>query len=262
MAGARSRRSRARPRRRHGRHDHGRRRGPGRDRGGTLTKDLGRLLPGSGDPYRIHVTAVATDRYLLVAVGRNHRDEALRELLLQLSLAGLAALTLAALVGDLLARAALRPVERYRRRAEEISAGANGLRLDVPPGRDDEVTRLGHTLNDMLAAQEHSLEHERRFVNDASHELRTPLTLLQSRLQLARRRRRSVEEHEQVLDELTVDVARLADLADQLLTLGTHQPDRTAASDLALTVAAVVERWRTGRPSSPTRSSRSCRTSR
>jgi signal transduction histidine kinase len=215
---------------------------------GPITMDLGRLLPGTDNPYRVHVSATGADgRYLLVAVRRNHRDEALRELLLQLTLAGLGALAIAAVVGDLLARAALRPVERYRRRAEEISAGATGLRLDVPEHRDDEVTKLGHTLNDMLAAQERSLEHERRFVDDASHELRTPLTLLKSRLQLARRRTRSVQEHEHVLDELALDVDRLADLAEQLLALGSHRADSSETTDLNQAVAAVVDRRRRAR---------------
>ena len=101
-----------------------------------------------------------------------------------------------AVVGDLLARLALRPVERYRAQADDIIAGATGVRLEVPPERDDEVTRLGHTLNTMLAALEGAVDRERRFVNDASHELRTPLTLLTSRLQLARRRHRTVQDHE------------------------------------------------------------------
>ena len=176
--------------------------------GGALTKDIGKLLPIADKPYRVQVTALdePPGHYLVVGVRRDHRDEALRELLLQLTLAGLGALAVAAVVGDVLARAALRPVERYRRRAAEIADGADGLRLDVPEGRDDEVTRLGHTLNDMLAALERSLERERRFVNEASHELRTPLTLLKSRIQLAQRRSRTVEEHEAVLDELAVDV--------------------------------------------------------
>jgi signal transduction histidine kinase len=142
----------------------------------------------------------------------------------------------------------LRPVEKYRRRAEEIAAGAGGLRLDVPPGRDDEVTRLGHTLNDMLAALERSLDHERRFVNDASHELRTPLTLLTSRIQLARRRARTASEHEQVLAELAVDVSRLADLADQLLAVGSPGADAGADCDVNRVVTAVVERRRLARP--------------
>jgi signal transduction histidine kinase len=217
---------------------------------GGRTFDIGDLLPVSDAPYRVRVTALGSDpaTYLVVAVRRDHRDEALRELLAQLTLAGLGALAVAAVVGDLLARAALRPVERYRRRAAEIAAAsrADGLRLDVPPGRDDEVTRLGHTLNEMLAAMERALEHERRFVDDASHELRTPLTLLSSRIQLARRRTRSVEEHERVLAELEVDVARLVTLAQQLLEL--DAPDVAATADLGHVVAWVLERRRLARP--------------
>ncbi|KRE94310.1 histidine kinase [Nocardioides sp. Soil774] len=222
---------------------------------GSRTLDVGSMLPIAAAPYRVEVTVLgATDgaaSYVLVGVRRDHRDEALRELLLQMSLAGVGALVVASLVGDQLARLALRPVERYRRRASEIASGSGHRRLEVPTRRDDEVTRLGHTLNEMLGALEESLTRERQFVGDASHELRTPLTLLRTRIQLARRRERSVAEHEAVLDELAVDVARLADLAEQLLEL-----DRTSSShgssgdlvDLGEVVAAEVGRWRAAHP--------------
>jgi len=213
--------------------------------------DVGRLLPVSDRPLRVRVTPTEIDgspAYLAVGVRRDHRDEALRELLLQLGIAGFAALAVASLVGYLLARLALDPVERYRRRAAEIAAGAVDLRLEVPPARDDEVTRLGHTLNEMLTALEQALDRERQFVNDASHELRTPLTLLTSRIQLARRRARSVAEHERVLDELEVDVTRLAGLAEQLLDLSSDQADATGVSDVGDVVSAVLERWRLARP--------------
>jgi signal transduction histidine kinase len=180
------------------------------------------VLPISPKPYRLLVTASPRhSRYLLlVAVRRDHRDEALRELLVQLVVAGVAMLGFTALVGDRLARAALHPVERYRRRAADIADGAADLRLDVPPGRDDEVTRLGHTFNEMLASLERALDRERAFVNEASHELRTPVTLLLSRVQLARRRQRTVAEHEQILGDLEVDLHRLAGLAEHLLRVG------------------------------------------
>jgi signal transduction histidine kinase len=101
------------------------------------------------------------------------------------------------------------------------------------------VTRLGHTLNAMLASLDQALTRERRFVNDASHELRTPLTLLTGRIQLARRRPRTVEEHERILDELAVDTDRLIRLADQLLVLG--QPVATGeTADLADVVRTVA----------------------
>jgi signal transduction histidine kinase len=185
------------------------------------TVDVGRL-PVSDRPLRVLVTPTEVDgqpAYLVVGVRRDHRDEALRELVLQLSIAVLGALVVTSAVGYVLARSALKPVEAYRRQAEEIAAGATGVRLDVPETRDDEVVRLGNTLNDMLAALERAMEAERHFVDDASHELRTPLTVLKGRVQSAQRRTRTVEEHEEVLAELLVDVERLTRLAEQLLEL-------------------------------------------
>ncbi len=97
---------------------------------------------------------------------------------------GPVALLLASLAGYGMAAAALRPVERMRRRAAEISASEAGARLPVPEA-DDELRRLGETLNAMLGRLEDALERERRFVDDASHELRTPLALHRIELELA-----------------------------------------------------------------------------
>jgi two-component system OmpR family sensor kinase len=196
---------------------------------GSRTYNVGDFLPVSPKPHRLRVTRQAAPPhvYLVVAVRRDHRDEALRELLVQLMVAGAAMLAFTAFVGERLARAALRPVEEYRRQAAAIARGAADLRLEVPTERDDEVTRLGHTFNDMLASLEHSLDRERAFVNEASHELRTPITLLTSRIQLARRRSRSQSDYEHILSELQVDLDRLAGLAEDLLQLGAagERPD-------------------------------------
>jgi CheY-like chemotaxis protein len=62
------------------------------------------------------------------------------------------------------------PVERYRAQAQEIAQGATGVRLDIPAGRRDEISRLGSTLNAMLDAQERSAERQQQFIDDASHE--------------------------------------------------------------------------------------------
>jgi signal transduction histidine kinase len=209
-----------------------------------VRRDVGRLLPINDRPLRAYATALPQRQegraaVLLVAVRRDHRDEALRELLVQLAVAGFGALLLTAVVGSLLARLALKPVERYRAQSADIIAGAAGVRLDVPPDRDDEVTRLGHTLNNLLDALETALDTERRFVNDASHELRTPLTLLTTRVQLALRRPRPVREHEQVLAEIQTDLVRLTQLAEQLLAVGA--PATTGAADEPTDLAALAQ---------------------
>ena len=92
-----------------------------------------------------------------------------------------------------MAAAALRPVEAMRRRAAQVSASEPGDPLPVPPSRD-EISRLGETLNDMLARLERAFARERTFVSDASHELRTPLAILKTELELAMRAGRSPEE--------------------------------------------------------------------
>ena len=210
--------------------------------------DVGRLLPASDRPLRLLVTPTQVDgepAYLVVGVRRDHRDEALRELVAQLGIATLGALVVTAAVGYLLATWALRPVERYRRQAEAIAGGATGVRLDVPTDRDDEVTRLGHTLNDMLEALERAVETERHFADDASHELRTPLTVLKSRVQSAQRRSRTVAEHEEVLAELLVDVERLTRLAGQLLEL---RPELTDDVLDRITANLVANAHLHGRP--------------
>jgi len=210
-----------------------------------VRRDIGRLLPINNHPLRAYATALPRNQaaaILVVAVRRDHRDEALLELLAQLAVAGFGALLVTAVVGERLARLAMRPVERYRAQAESIVSGETGVRLDVPADRDDEVTRLGHTLNATLDALEDALDTERRFVNDASHELRTPLTLLKARVQLTRRRTRTVPEHEAVLAEIDTDLLRLTQLAEQLLQVGepTGGTSGSEVTDLALATEAAV----------------------
>jgi two-component system OmpR family sensor kinase len=166
-----------------------------------------------------------------------NNDEALKALLVQLILANVAALALASLVGYRLARRSLAPVEQYRAQADEIAAGATGVRLQVE-AVDDEISRLGHTLNRMLLAQERAAQQQRQFISDASHELRGPLTLVSSEIELALRRPRTPAQHEAILRRVADGTARLIELADQLLSL--EQATHASASLTTLLVAADV----------------------
>jgi two-component system OmpR family sensor kinase len=220
----------------------------------TVRADRGELLPISARPLRLYAVPLqqagtppaGQAAVALVAVRRDQRDEALRELIGQLALANLAALAVASLVSYRLARAALVPVERYRTEAARITRGAHGVRLVVPDDSHDEVARLGRTLNDMLGALEGALERERRFINDASHELRTPLTLLSTELELALRRPRSAAELEQTLRAAAADTADLIALADTLLTVGiqAHQDQNATGMELTALLTGLLDRYR------------------
>ena len=97
---------------------------PARARSATRTPHrvgLGRFLPPPDQtPYRVTYFTSPTPSGTVVvatAISRNKHDEALRELLLQLGIADLVTVAAAGLVGWAATRAALDPVERYRRRA-------------------------------------------------------------------------------------------------------------------------------------------------
>jgi two-component system, OmpR family, sensor kinase len=179
------------------------------------------LVPGSDDPLRLLATPVQSqDGPVVVIVGASveEQEEALEGLLAQMLLGGPIALLLASLLGYSLAAATLRPVESMRREAEAVSAAKPGRRLPLPPA-DDEIARLGTTLNTMLGRLESALARERQFVSDASHELRTPLAALRTELEIALRRKRTPEEMEAAMRSAEEETERLCRLAEDLLVL-------------------------------------------
>jgi two-component system, OmpR family, sensor kinase len=191
-------------------------------KGAIIHRDIGGLLPITPNTLRLTAERVRLPGRTVIAVGalpRGHRDEALRELLAQLGIAAGLTLLAASYVGYRTARGALDPVERFRRRAATLADGASGVRLPVPEDRDDELTRLGHTLNRMLDRLEAAAAREHRFVADASHELRTPLSLLRAELDVALHRPRTHAELTDILSSVDGEVQRLIDLSNALLNL-------------------------------------------
>jgi heavy metal sensor kinase len=178
-------------------------------------------VPGLDEPARLLALPTVRDGQkvvLVVGATKENRAETLSSLRAAFLIGGPIALLLAGLGGYLLAGAALRPIESMRKRAADISAASLDERLPVPPA-DDEVSRLGETLNAMLARLEDGLERERRFVADASHELRTPLALLKTELALALKPGRSDAELRSAIESAAEGTDRLSRIADDLLLL-------------------------------------------
>jgi two-component system OmpR family sensor kinase len=204
----------------------------------------------SDDPSRVLAIPVEVDgQTVVVAVGAttDPRNEALSGLRTQLLVGLPLALLLASLVGYGLAAAALRPVDAMRSRAAGISGGT-GDRLPVPVA-DDELHRLGTTLNEMLDRIDQTLARERRFVADASHELRTPLALLRTELELASRPQRTRDELAAALASASEEVVRLCALAEDLLVLARSDdgelPLRIETLDTSRLLDDTAARFRT-----------------
>jgi two-component system sensor histidine kinase MprB len=206
-----------------------------------------------GVSLRLYVVGAGSRGALIAALPLTGVDHALSHQLLLLAVIAAAGIALAALLGVLVARAALAPIARFTRRTEAIAASPERLqddRLEVRGG--DELARLARTFNETLDALERSVEAQRNLVADASHELRTPIATIRANLQLMRDEERLPPSEREALrrdvidelDELTALVADVVELARGAKPGG-------GAGDVRLdeVVAAAVQRTRRRAPS-------------
>jgi two-component system sensor histidine kinase MprB len=129
---------------------------------------------------------VYTVRYhgnaLVLAQSLDPTKDQLADLSLVLFLIGAAGVVVAAAAGTAVARTGLRPVQRLTRATERVALIGDLRPIQVDG--DDELARLSHSFNQMLAAVAYARDRQRQLVADAGHELRTPLTSLRTNLEL------------------------------------------------------------------------------
>ncbi len=137
-----------------------------------------------------------------------------------LGLVAICGVLLAVLLGWLVGRAALRPLNTLTDAVEDVAHTTDvSKRLDE--GGVDELGRLRRAFNRLLAALERSRESQRMLMLDTTHELRTPLTSLRTNMEVARRIDELPPEERKVLvddvlaqmDELTQLVGDMAELS-------------------------------------------------
>jgi signal transduction histidine kinase len=205
--------------------------------GGDLL--LERRVPGLEGTTRLFARRGEGTEVVVVGQSLDDRDETLASLVTSFVIGGPIAVLLASLLGYLLSAAGLRPVEAMRRRAGQISLGGEEERLPLPPAQD-EVRRLGETLNEMLERLRRSFERERRFVADASHELRTPVAVIKAELEAALR---AGEHDPQVREALVAAVEEcdgLAQLAEDLLVVARSGDGELQVRPERLSVEALL----------------------
>jgi two-component system sensor histidine kinase MprB len=195
----------------------------------------------NGIHYRTYTMSLGNGYALLLARPLAEVDGALRRLALLLLAITAFGVGTAVALGTFVTRAVVAPITRLTETAERVSAtGDLTTRMDVSPTAD-ELSRLARTFNSMLEALEESVMSQRRLVADASHELRTPITSVRTNIDLLVSGRvsdpdelqRLVSDVRSQLEELSVLVADLVDLARGGEPLAVRQPVRldTVAED-------------------------------
>lgn len=113
---------------------------------------------------------------------------------------------------------ALQPIANVVSQVSDISISSLNKRLDEGNGTD-EIAKLSHTFNDMLARLESSFITQKNFIANASHELRTPLTSITGQLEVTLLNERSPEKYQEVILSVLEDIKSLNLLSNKLLLL-------------------------------------------
>lgn len=119
----------------------------------------------------------------------------------------------------------LRGLDEVAAEADRIDVDRRGVRLS-PAHVPDELHSLVRAVNSALQRLDDGIERRQRFLTDAAHELRTPVAILQTRIE-------SLPDGDP-RSRLMLDVARLGNLANQLLDLQRLDSDLTVFERLNL----------------------------
>ncbi len=168
----------------------------------------------------------------------------LKKLALFLGAVAVGGVVLAVVLGYLVARTALVPLNSLTDTVEDLAETTDVSRR-LSPGGSDELGRLRRTFNRLLEALESSRRAQSRLVLDASHELRTPLTSLRTNLEVIRRVDELSDEDRSVLvDDVLVQLQELTDIVGDLAELARGDqapvPAEPLRLDLLVSDAVVV----------------------
>jgi two-component system sensor histidine kinase MprB len=197
-----------------------------------------------GIHLRVATVTIAPGFSLQIARRLTDADAVLSSLRIWFLIVAAGGIALAAGLGALVAREALRPVRKLTDAAEHV-AETYDLSSRIEVSGSDELNRLAASFNTMLAALEQSVAAQRQLVADASHELRTPLTSLRTNFEVLMRsgdlpeasRARLVQDVHHQFDEMAALVGDIVELARDGETGG--EPDDVR---LDVLVADAVER--------------------
>ncbi len=144
-----------------------------------------------------------------------------------------------------LLRLGLAPLRELAQSASLVSASSWKFVPTEKAIRANELVPIISSIHNLLDSLREAFERQRRFTGDAAHELKTSLAVLKSSVQLITLGRRTAEEYENGLIDLAVDIERMEDLTERMLTLARveEEPLKTAeALDLGTVLRPLTQR--------------------
>ena len=164
-------------------------------------------------------------QFMQAAMDREHDEYLLGRYRQRLWLVLSVSLLLCSLVGYLIARSGMRPIENIGHAAARMRSTTLHERIETR-GLPAELAGLSETFNGMLDRLEHSFQHVSQFSDDVAHELRTPINNLRGEIEVALNKARSDQHYREILGSCLEECTRISRLIQTLLFLA--RADTTA----------------------------------
>src|SRR5262249_15641684 len=170
----------------------------------------------AGSPVRVLTVPWTPGQALQVARPLTEVDDALSNIQVILLIVSAVGVALAAGLGFLVARAALRPVHALDAAVRDVSLTRDlTRRIDV--SGTDEVARLASSFNAMLGALDEAQRAQRRLAADGSHELRTPLTSLRTNVEVLLRGQLGDDDRQRLARDVDGQIVELSNLIGSMM---------------------------------------------
>jgi two-component system sensor histidine kinase ArlS len=182
--------------------------------------------------------------YLTISLYQDARtDEKQIQLVLWLLAIGtLGGVCIAAISSYIIARTAIKPIQKIVQTVKGINMNNLAQRLSVPRSKD-EIHELSQTFNHLLERVENGFELQQQFAADASHEFRTPLTAIEGHANLIYRwGKHSPAVIDESITYILLETSRMKQLTTQLLvSASTIEEQKALAHDNASLLDNIEE---------------------
>lgn len=179
--------------------------------------------------------------YLQVVKNMAAEYSFLKVVVITMGIADIAGVLLSLLIGFLISKRMLRPIDKITTTAKEISISDLNRKIEVK-GNDDELDRLARTFNEMIDRLRQSFEQQNNFVADASHELRTPISVVRGYIDLVDRwGKNDPEVLEEAIGAIKNETKDMGDMVERLLFLARSDIGKLIVTKAQFSLFELIE---------------------
>ncbi|BCB04294.1 HAMP domain-containing sensor histidine kinase [Bacillus sp. KH172YL63] len=211
---------------------------PVREKSVTLIETEGkRMLIGNSPIRSSHFNG-----YVEIIQPLNRYEKIMKNLFWMMTLTGVLALLISAVVGYYMAKRFVRPLNKLSETMRSIERKGFHERVEIVKAHD-EISELSQIFNKMMSQIEKSFQQQQQFVEDASHELRTPIQVLEGHLALLNRwGKKDPTILEESLEVSLEELERVKRLVGELLELSRADRETFDLENASANVQQVVDK--------------------